>query len=468
MAAAAASSSAPSRHAPVLGGAVRWWSPHTHRSFSHSARRRASLLLRIAHRIANQQRTGPHTSKESGTSDSTRSEAGPAETTLGHGVPLYVGLPPLPSELWEMILSLLAVVPTRFTVDTIAGTPNTGLLRNGPVHDAAFFVPTGLAVGLGGEIYVADSNNHAIRTIAADRQTVSTLAGPSGHLEEHAGIHWGFVDGPVSEARFQHPMDVAVAHDGTVLVSDHENHAVRAITDGMVQTLRASECVRESDDHHYHHHQHHPYDMHLYRPMGITVTPSGDVLICDTFHHRIAKLCRATGEVSTVAQAERWADDVSFGMPTAVGVLPTGHFVTSAAPTNRLWEITHTDSASFITKVAGDGNGLVNDAPRHFLDGPGDVAKFWHPRGLCVDGAGNVIVADTNNNCIRLVEPRRHWLCTKIAGTVERGYRDGPAEHAQFFRPVAVALDNDGSVLVADTDNHVIRRVRCCEYDFVP
>jgi DNA-binding beta-propeller fold protein YncE len=294
-------------------------------------------------------------------------------------------------------------------------------------------------------------------------------------------------------------MDVALLDSGGVLVSDSENSVVRHISpDSIVTTVTGDSTGQEAM---------------LYRPQGITVTPNGDILICDTLNHRIARLRPESGVVSTLAQAKRWEQEpqlgASFGMPTSVAQLPSGNFIVSAGATNRsvgtaahihavsvcssfcfavhhvdvfwsaikydltrcpacmrvcrLWEVT---SEGSITKVVGDGPGFIDDVCGHFQDGPGSTAKFWHPCGICVDGVGNVVVADTNNNCIRLVRPSQGWTCTKIAGDLRRGHRDGDAEHAQFFRPVGLTLDRDGSILVADTDNHVVRRVRATSYDF--
>jgi hypothetical protein len=91
-------------------------------------------------------------------------------------------------------------------------------------------------------------------------------------------------------------------------------------------------------------------------------------------------------------------------------------------------------------------------------DGEGTVAQFDFPRGIAVDGDGNVIVTDKDNNRIRKITPQGH--VSTLAGTGEKGHEDGELiASAGFKRPCGVAVDEKGNVIVADTGNHCIRCV---------
>ena len=110
-------------------------------------------------------------------------------------------------------------------VTTLAGVlgafgPTQGGATNGPGAAARFTSPAGVAVDAAGNVYVADTENHTIRKIAADG-TTSTLAGTAGPP--------GTADGTGPAARFANPMGVAVDAAGTVYVADHDNHTIRRI-----------------------------------------------------------------------------------------------------------------------------------------------------------------------------------------------------------------------------------------------
>lgn len=112
-------------------------------------------------------------------------------------------------------------------VYTLNGTGEEGY-REGKPGEARFSRPSGLAEGVSGRIYVADSGNHCIRTI--DRNGVTSLtAGVPGQ--------GGFKDGPVEEALFLEPSAVVRGSDGCIYVADTGNQRIRKIADGQVTTV---------------------------------------------------------------------------------------------------------------------------------------------------------------------------------------------------------------------------------------
>lgn len=119
-------------------------------------------------------------------------------------------------------------------------------------------------------------------------------------------------------------------------------------------------------------------------------------------------------------------------------------FVADGGDSNRIRRI---DPAGTVTTWAGSVEG--------FRDGVGTVATFNTPSGIALDGAGNLYVADTGNHAIRRITP--DGTVTTVAGTGIAGFRDGPGAQAQFNGPVGVAVDKAGQVYVADTYNDRIR-----------
>ena len=126
--------------------------------------------------------------------------------------------PALDSSAWTF-------VPNPGCVTTLAGS-GAPAFQDGPAATAAFHNPFHIAVDSAGTVYVADQLNHRIRMIVGGQ--VSTLAGkdPGGYL-----------DGPVTDALFWNPFGVAVDDAGVVYVPDQGNNRIRQISGGMVTTV---------------------------------------------------------------------------------------------------------------------------------------------------------------------------------------------------------------------------------------
>src|SRR5690606_25069222 len=92
-----------------------------------------------------------------------------------------------------------------------------------------------------------------------------------------------------------------------------------------------------------------------------------------------------------------------------------------------------------------------------FADGPSGAARFRLPWRSAVDAAGNIIVADRDNHRIRKITPE--GVVSTIAGTGTAGFADGDKNNAQFNQPLDVAVDATGNIYVADNLNHRIRKI---------
>ena len=111
-----------------------------------------------------------------------------------------------------------------------------------------------------------------------------------------------------------------------------------------------------------------------------------------------------------------------------------------------------------IRRISPDGRvSTVAGGDRGFMDGIGAAARFSTPSGLALDDRGTIYVADTGNNAIRRITADGH--VSTIAGDGVAGYQDGPALRARFNGPVGVAVDARGRVIVADTYNDRIRAI---------
>ncbi|MES2924052.1 MAG: choice-of-anchor Q domain-containing protein [Verrucomicrobiota bacterium] len=167
-------------------------------------------------------------------------------------------------------------------VTTFAGSGVAGFAE-GDAASAKFLYPSGVAVDVDGNVYVADSGNQRIRKITAATGMVSTLAG--------SGVA-GFTDGTVESAQFSSPQALAVDASGRVLVADTGNHGIRAIEAGSVTTLAGTGVEGFLDG---------PGgSAMLASPRGVALDAAGAVYVTDSGNHRIRQIF-PSGQVSTFA-----------------------------------------------------------------------------------------------------------------------------------------------------------------------
>lgn len=114
---------------------------------------------------------------------------------------------------------------------------DAGGYKDGKLSEALFNEPSGLAVDRSGNLYVSDTGNQRIRYIDFAAQTVTTVAGGGEYAEGSLYVEGAYQDGAAGEARFSSPMGITVAADGSLLIADRNNHAIRMLTDGNVYTL---------------------------------------------------------------------------------------------------------------------------------------------------------------------------------------------------------------------------------------
>jgi sugar lactone lactonase YvrE len=295
--------------------------------------------------------------------------------------------------------------PTAFHLGYIDGTAG----------EARFSEALGIAVDANGNAYVADFNNNAIRRISADG-IVSTVAGDVGNGSS------GSVDGAGNVARFSDPPGIATSPDGSTLyVTDYSNHTVRRITFGggdpanpanwtvstIAGTVGTAGSINGTGD-----------VARFNAPYGIAIDTGGNLYVTENSGNRVRRLQFKGGDPSR----------------------------------NTNWQV---------TLVAGD-NAFTTGASGD-LDGTSGNARFSFPKGIVVDRAGNVYVADSGNSRIRRITP--DGVVTTFAGGVSgdtptAGYLDSPTGSiARFNSPAGIAIDSAGYLYVADPGNLRVRRI---------
>jgi sugar lactone lactonase YvrE len=325
------------------------------------------------------------------------------------------------------------------TVITLAGAAGVAGSTDGTGNSARFYGPEGVSVDNAGNVYVADYDNHTIRKITS-AGVVSTIAGLAGY--------YGYADGAGSLARFNYPEAVAVDAAGGIYVADCYNFLVRHITSaGVVTTLAGFVSAGSTDGT--------GPAARFSLPYYLAVDGAGNAYVTDYGNNTVRKITR-DGVVNTLAGAagiSGYSDGpgraASFGHPEGIAVDGAGNVYVADYGFSNIRKITPDGTVS---TFAGLG------ANHGSTDGLGTAARFSNPRGIALDNAGNLYVADSGNNTIRKITP--DGMVTTLAGTVgSAGNVDGTGSAAMFNSPKGVAVDSAGNVYVADSGNNTIRKI---------
>jgi NHL repeat len=193
----------------------------------------------------------------------------------------------------------------------------------------------------------------------------------------------------------------------------------------------------------------------FYGPRGVAVDSAGNVYVTDRDNHIIRKVT-AAGVVTTLAgttgkpgSTDGTGAVARFSSPAGVAVDSAGNVYVADMDNNTIRKIT---AAGVVTTLAGTAGEPGS------TDGTGAAARFFVPSGVAVDREGNVYVAESANNTIRKIT--NAGVVTTLAGAAfTSGSIDGTGAGARFNVPSGVAVDSAGNVYVTDRNNHTVRKV---------
>jgi hypothetical protein len=257
-----------------------------------------------------------------------------------------------------------------------------------------------------------------------------------------------------TEAKLDQPHGVALEPDGGFVIADALNNRIRRVRpDGTITTVVGTgEDAYAGDDGP-------AVAAAIGAPRGLATLSDGTILIADTDNNRIRRVSPG-GTITTVAGSgvAGFAGDggpatlAQLSKPFGVAPLPAGGYLLADTGNDRIRKVAPDGT---ITTVAGDGvAGFGGDG------GPGTAAELDHPHAAVPLPSGGFLVADTENHRVRRVWP--DGTITTAAGVGTPGYSGdgGPAVSAQLDEPKALALEPGGKVLIGDSSNDRVRELR--------
>ena len=348
------------------------------------------------------------------------------------------------------------------TIITIAGKgPDAfGYSGNGKLStEAELDWVVGVTVDPVGDVYIANGASNTIRKIYASSGIMQTYAG--------AFLGIGVTDpslplgdnGPALEAHLNIPLAIHADADGDVILLDAGNSRIREIhkADSSVHKVAGggvdSWTSFGGDGG--------PATAALFNnPYGVATDAQGNIYIADQFNHSIRMINKATGVITTIAGKgpdhagysgdNGPATQAMLNMPVSVAVDQDGNIYIADSGNHVIRKVTNGN----ITTIAGSGvSGYIGDGAA------ATSAKLNSPRSLAVDKLGNVYVVDMGNNVIRQINS--NGVISTYVGTGAAGYTgDGGAAHqATINSPAGIAVDSNGNLYIADTNNAVVRVV---------
>ena len=259
--------------------------------------------------------------------------------------------------------------------------------------------------------------------------------------------------GAATAAELTTPFDVVVDGSGNVYFTDHGNHRLRKITPaGIISTVAGNGTAGYSGD------GGPATAAEINNPYGVAIDGSGNIYIADYYNNRIRKVTPA-GIITTVAGngTLAYAGDGGYATaaelndPTGVAVDGNGNLYIADFGNSRIRKV---NAAGVISTISGNGTaGYSGDG------GAATAAEINNPYAVAIDGSGNVIIADYQNNRIRKVTPA--GIITTIAGNGTAGFAGdgGAATAAELSSPISIATDAAGNLYISDLVNNRVRYV---------
>jgi trimeric autotransporter adhesin len=318
-------------------------------------------------------------------------------------------------------------IGTDGTITTIAGNGQGRLAGDGVAAvNAPLLTPRNVAADALGNLYISEFTGHRVRKLTPDGQ-IATFAGLG--IAGYAGD-----SGPATSAQLNFPAGLTVDRSGNLYIADSSNHCVRKVSNGIINTVLGPGTIPSGDT--------------IYGPVGVALDANGLIYIAE------GSLGGASVGVYTPGSG-KWSPTIigppgsneSFGDIAIDGV---GAYLASGKQV--LLMQGGITSGNPQTLLAGGSTGIGDG-------GSATAAQLSSPWGVALDVNGNLHIADTGNQRVRRVDST--GKITTEAGTGAAGFLgdNGPASKAELWSPFGIAADSAGNLYIADRNNQRIREV---------
>jgi hypothetical protein len=340
--------------------------------------------------------------------------------------------------LVNVLLGAFVLAAGSFAMRAQTTTPSNILATTAPLD-----APAGVAYDVAGNLYIADVNHNVIREVnLAD--VVTTVAGTGEQ---------GFAGdgGAATSALLDSPAGVAVDGVGNIYIADQYNNRIRKVSSGTISTIAGTGVGGFSGDNGA------ATSATLNHPTALAVDGAGNLYIADTDNHRIRKISGTT--ITTVAgDGEQFfagdggaATAAGLDSPNGVAVDGTGNIYIGDTHNQRVRVV---NTSGVISTLAGNGSKSYGGD-----GGTAANASLARPRGLSVDAAGSIYVADSDNNRIRVIATTGKIATGAGNGSQGFGGDGGAATSAILDTPRAPAVEGAGIFALSDRHNNLVRKV---------
>jgi sugar lactone lactonase YvrE len=321
----------------------------------------------------------------------------------------------------------------------------------GPALKAGLGQPFGLEIGPDGMLYFCEFSNHIVRRLDLKTQTVSTIAG-TGRKKGYAGD-----GGPATSALMNEPHELRFDTVGNLYISDMGSQAIRRLdakTRNISTVAGTGQAGFGGDGG--------PANKAMLDlPIAVVLDSDKGLFICDIKNHRVRHVDLASGLISTFAgtgerkgiQDGQSLAGAALNGPRSIALTAKGDLVIVLREGNAIYRIDRSNKT--LHHVAGTGKqGYSGDG------GDARQAQLAGPKGIAVDHDGNILLCDTENHCVRMIDHSTGKIQTLIGDGRAGDGPDGDPMKCRLNRPHGIFIDREGSIYVGDSNNHKVRKLR--------